>query len=514
MSNSLKHRALAAALLLFAPAHCLATTFISFDARTLAMGGVGVATGRPANAALFNPSLLAQTHTEHLDGTFAHLYLGARLIDRDDFLSRVDQFQDNYSEDKLDALLLSARAAFQDGQLDAHQLRTLASEGEGLVSAIEGLSNRPIRAAAAAGFSVGHTADGWGAGLFVRHYAILGGQFELADIDLLRMQQLVAITRASADVIEFGERSQALIAAIDYQRIETLIRQSIQDGRLNSELLSYQDIPGVAELINAFEATEPSLQVLLPFIDLDGLTQALRAQNQGVPLEQLGLGDIDLRDYLRYQAPETFESEVLVSGAEIQETALGGAWQLYPDQLTLGVNLKQLDITLIDFSAPVAQIEFEDYQLAKNQTNYIRPNLDIGMEWVLNDRWNLGAVVRNVVPFTLTSRLGTKRTFRPIARAGLGYRGDHFNVGIDVDLTTNEPLGFDPKKQYIGVGVEYYLWQQTAVRAGYRINRYDHSQLPSLGLGIGFDQGHLDFAVARSERFDEYGVSIQLGMHF
>lgn len=491
-----------------------ATTFISFDARTMAMGGVGVATGRPANAALFNPSLLAQANAKHLDGTFAHLFAGARLIDRDDFLDRVDQFQTDYPEAALDELLLSARSAMQDGQLNAPQLRQLAQSGDELLTAIEGLSDRPVRAAAAGGFSLGYADEGWGAGVFVRRYTILGGQFELAEIDAARMRQLIDVTRAAADVLAFSDNLEALVQAIDFERIETLVTQSVQAGTLSPELSNYRDIPGVANLIQAYETTEPSINTLLSYIDVEGLALALAAQNDGVPLSDLGLGDIDLRSFLRYQAPENFESIVAVSGAEIQETALGGAWQLVPDRLSLGVNLKQLDITLIDFSAPVTDIAFEDYRLAENRSQYRRANVDIGLDWRLTEHWNVGAVVRNAVPFSLTSTLGSVQDFNPIARAGLGYRGTHVNVGLDLDLTANEPLGFDPKKQYVGIGVEVFIWRETALRAGYRVNRVDHSRLPSLGLGIGFQSGHLDIAVARAERFDEYGVSLQLGMHF
>lgn len=491
-----------------------ATTFISFDARTMAMGGAGVATGRPANAALFNPSLLAQTSDNDLEGAFAHLFAGARLIDRDDFLDRVDQLQENNPEDALDDLLLSARSAFQSGQLNSGQLRQVAQSGDELLTAIEDLSNRPVRAAAAGGFSFGYADTGWGVGLFVRRYTILGGQFELAEIDVARMRQLIAVTRAAANVINSSDNDDGLNAALGVARIETLVSQSVQMGSLSPELLEYEDIPGVANLINAYETDDASLQVLIDFIDVEALELALAAQNQGLPLDQLGLGDVDLRDYLRYQAAETFESAVVVSGAEIQETALSGAWQLMPDRLSLGINFKVLDITLIDFSAPVTEVEFKDFKLAENRREFRKANIDLGVDWRLNERWNVGAVIRNAIPFALTSPLGAERNFNPIARVGLGYRRQQVNVGLDIDLTANEPLGFDPDKQYIGMGIEVFLWPQTALRAGYRVNRIDRTRLPSLGLGLGFDSGHLDIAIARSEQFDEYGLSVELGVHF
>ena len=242
LSTYLGRVAVCAGSLLFATVGC-ATSFVTFDARSMAMGGVGVATGRPANAALLNPGLLAQTGTPHVTGQFLHLFVGARLIDRDDFLSRVEDFQDDYSEETLDDLLLSARTAFTDGALSARQLRNLADEGQGLLTAIEGLSDRPVRAAGAGGFSLGHVSQRWGAGIFLRQYTILGGRFELADIDVQRMQQLIELTYASADVIEFSEKLEGLSAAIGYPQIQALTEQSLAEGQLVPALLDYEDIP-------------------------------------------------------------------------------------------------------------------------------------------------------------------------------------------------------------------------------------------------------------------------------
>ena len=104
--------------------------------------------------------------------------------------------------------------------------------------------------------------------------------------------------------------------------------------------------------------------------------------------------------------------------------------------------------------------------------------------------------------------------FDPIARIGMGYESKSMKVALDFDLTRNEPLGFDPDKRYLSAGIEWNVGKLNVLRAGYRFNTIDQSGLPSLGFALGFNQGHLDVAVTRSGKEDEYGLSLQAGFKF
>ena len=49
----------------FASPSTLAAPFNSLDARSMAMGDVGVASSKPGSAAIFNPALLSENNYEH-----------------------------------------------------------------------------------------------------------------------------------------------------------------------------------------------------------------------------------------------------------------------------------------------------------------------------------------------------------------------------------------------------------------------------------------------------------------
>lgn len=65
------------------------------DARAMAMGGTGVASGRPGSASFFNPALLSVQHKHNQDDFNITLpSLNARLADDEDVVSQVDDIQD------------------------------------------------------------------------------------------------------------------------------------------------------------------------------------------------------------------------------------------------------------------------------------------------------------------------------------------------------------------------------------------------------------------------------------
>ena len=492
-----------------------ATSFISFDPRSMAMGGSGVADGDPGNAALFNPALMIATNQTLENTNYFHLYAGARLIDRDDFIDRVKALESDNFEFNIDESLNRVKSQFANGVLSPADLRKLSAEASQLLSDVDSISNRPLRASASIGFAVGRTAEKFSTGLSVRKYLVMGSELNLSTIDVERMQQLIDTSEAMANLLESAQGVQALVDAIDLDTIDVLIEQSILEQAVAAELYDYADIPGVEALILAITNSQTNIEELIDLININSLEDALLAQNQGDNLETLGLGDVDIRNFLRYQIPEKFLSTIDYTGAEIDEISLSFAIkELFISKLNIGINLKKLSIDLIDFSQEFDNIEFGAYRLDINRKNYNRFNIDIGSVYQINDNYRVGLVIRNVIPYTLQTTSGKDINFDPIARIGMAYQSKSLNVALDYDLTTNEPLGFDPNKRYISSGAEFKLWKQNLIRAGYRYNTVDNTGLPSIGFGLGFQQGHVDIAVTRSGKYDEYGLSLQAGFQF
>lgn len=87
-------------------------------------------------------------------------------------------------------------------------------------------------------------------------------------------------------------------------------------------------------------------------------------------------------------------------------------------------------------------------------------------------------------------------------------------LAADLDLTRNDPLGFDPDKQYLRVGAEWYLWRSTAIRGGLRYNVAIGKYLSSIGLGLGTFSSHLDIAVTKPADNDQVDLALQAGFRF
>ncbi|QCF26840.1 conjugal transfer protein TraF [Hydrocarboniclastica marina] len=69
------------------------------DARALAMGGTGVASGRPSSASFYNPALLSIQHKHNQDDFNITLpSLNARVADDEDVIGQVDDLQDTIDQ--------------------------------------------------------------------------------------------------------------------------------------------------------------------------------------------------------------------------------------------------------------------------------------------------------------------------------------------------------------------------------------------------------------------------------
>ncbi|NHN36477.1 conjugal transfer protein TraF [Pseudomaricurvus alcaniphilus] len=492
-----------------------ALSFLSFDARSMAMGGAGVAEGNPGNAALFNPALLLPAEERLRKTRFFHSYGGARLIDRDDFIDRVRRIEDRDYEESIDATLARVRGQFKAATLSSAELRDLAGDVDQLLDDLESVTRRPLRGSASVGFSAGYVDQRFSYGLYARNYWVVGAEVNVPDLDAQRLRQLVALSDGAADVLEGLAEIETLVESLQLDVIEDLARQSVAEQRVVPELRDYADIAAIGAIIQLLTTAPMEAEQLLQRVSVDRLEQALVAQNAGMDLASLGLDDVDLRDYLRYQVPEDIDATLDYAGAEVTEVAFSIATnRLLFEQLTLGVSFKALDIDIIEFSQPLDDIHFGAYRHSANRQGHRRFNMDVGAVYALGEHYSAGVVVRNIIPFTLQSPRGTQVEFEPIVRVGLGYRSRHIKWALDYDVTTNEPLGFDPDKRYISAGVEWRLWKQNALRVGYRYNTVDHSKLPSIGLGLGFQQGHIDMAVTYSGSGEEYGLSLQAGLQF
>nr|WP_160153561.1 conjugal transfer protein TraF [Microbulbifer sp. ALW1] len=480
----------------------------------MALGGAGTASARPNEAGIFNPALLASAKFDRNPGYFLHANAGVRLLDRNNFIDRVEALSES-GELEFDSNLGSMHDLFADGNLQPDDIRKVTGQSRDLLNELESLSDAPLRTAASAGFSFGKQTDRWSFASGYRRYLVVGAQVKISPLDVQRLNQMFDTVDAVANVLEGSQSLDRLLRETDFDDVISLIERDVDAGEISDELRNYQDIPSVSAVIKAIEELRFDVESLDEYIDLEGLLNAAVAQNQGRSLEELGLDGIEIRDYLRYQIPEEFHSAVEFSGAEVEEFALSAATDLaFAPDWSLGVTLKQQWIEAIGFSQSIQNIDFDAFLDDSNRRSHSRANIDIGLDYDINPYWNMGIVVKNLIPFEVEAPYGKGIVIDTIARAAVAYQRKDITWTLDYDLTRNEPLGFDPDKQYIATGVDWRIFAGNHLRLGYRYNLVDETGTPSLGMAFGGETFFADFAVTASDRNDEYGLALQTGLHF
>ena len=454
-----------------------AVTFLSFDPRSMAMGGTGVATAKSYNATLFNPALLAATSQEH-QVYFVRPYIGARLIDRDDFLDSMDHYKDNDAEQAFELAFDRAKRRLENGTLSSQDLRKVADAASQWLDDVNQLSDKPLRASASYGISFGKTDRHIAWGAHHQAYTVLGAQIKVAARDNRLIQQGIDGLNLLANLEE-----AILEADIDADLLKQLIKDSIASDQTSDKLKAYLEQPEITELIETLGGTVSSL--------------------------------LEIASSFRNGLPDSFASTIQVEGANVKENSLGAAFTL-PNSpaIKLGGNIKAMNIATIDLEKPIEDFEYEDIDERENRREYNSLNFDLGAYYQLSQRIALGAVVKNLLPKDYKTARGNTVRYRPLARLGLAYQHRKLKVAADLDITQNDPLGFDPERRYLGLGAEWQFSRLTALRAGFRTDIHNEEELFSLGLGLGSTRYHADIAIARAGGNDAYGLALQAGLRF
>jgi len=459
-----------------------AISFLSFDARSLSMAGTGVVTARSHNASLFNPALLINHDPKRLSRLHAHTYVGARLLDRDNFLQTADEFSDRYEGVDLEDVIMSSITLDSPDFESGDELREATASIRNVQRDINLLSDKPLRVSASYGASFGYPAGRWAFGGYHRQFLVMGSMVRVSERDNANIDRVTNTVDRFADLLDEVMATEAMVE--------------------NPDALTLDQV--VAQVRRLWDAA----QALNEYVDFGALyDDALADQTSGKGVQ----------DYLREPLPTEFYSTIESQGAEVTEQALSVARSFLTDRsdrFHFGITLKQVHFTTIHFEQPVNEFELDVYSEEVHRREHTRFNMDAGLVHDLPGPFQWGLVVRNLVPHEFETALGDRITQRPVARVGLGFRTEPFRVSVDWDLTRNEPLGFDPDKQYLSVGTEWFLWRNTALRAGLRHNVVDDETLPSVGLGFGGRRAHLDIGAAKSTNGDEWGLALQAGLSF
>lgn len=486
-----------------------AVSFLSFDPSSMGTGGAGSVTGASGPQPFLSPATFRR-------GAYCcamSIYGGARLIDREHFLSTAKGVREWHEQLNLKQQLSAAEQALEPEQIQSDPIRNLGSMADQLGAALNSLPNKPLSIGASAGtYALGEN-DYLAVGVFHRRYLVMGAIIKNDPQDIESISTVQSTLYVVSDLIDDINEIRELAEALDQDAIAKLIRSSLDAAAVDPQLHNYQDIPGVASLIKAIDQLEHDVNRLEEHIDLRQLVFDLIQHHRDIATEGSFANGVDARSYLHQPLSDKISSTVLFSGADVEENGVNLSIAL-PDisGLTLGVNITEMTFSTIDFVQRLDQFDVDEYQEKAARKDYRFWNLDIGLRYQMTPFWSAGAVVKNVRSKEMLTARGDSIRLAPIARLGLAYQRPRLMLAVDADITKNEPLGFDPHKQYIAFGGQFNYWRRNTIRLGYRYNFVDGTGLPAAGLGFHAWRCKIDIAATYSFDQEEAGVSLQAGV--
>lgn len=129
-----------------------------------------------------------------------------------------------------------------------------------------------------------------------------------------------------------------------------------------------------------------------------------------------------------------------------------------------------------------------------------------------------GLAVRDLLSKNFVTVLGNTISVKPHATLGVSYVTKLTTTGLDLDVTANQPMigGLIKPSQFLRIGTEFDAWGWMQIRLGYRHDlKGNYVGLPSLGLGLSPFGGavHFDLSAAYASK-KEGAASAQLGFRF
>lgn len=159
----------------------VALPFAGVDARSLAMGGTGVAAGSVANASTFNPALLAASR-EGEDFNFS-VAVGVLVRDEGDLIDAIDSLQAiNANGNDLTQQFSNDLDAYSTtlAQPEADQLQI---SGDNLIAGLSNLNNKPLELGVNAGLNLTIPSETLGVSVFANVRGVVAGAINIAAAD-------------------------------------------------------------------------------------------------------------------------------------------------------------------------------------------------------------------------------------------------------------------------------------------------------------------------------------------
>lgn len=458
-SKSLKF--ITTAALLTSSSLTLAIPFSSFDTRSMAMGGAGVAVGAADAAPLFNPALLSVANDKD---KFAIILptIGIRVADPDKLLDSIDKFQAGKYVDNLQLSVNALNTAISTATTTPNSaniaaISTPANNTSTNLAAVNTqlatLSNKPIMVDGGVATVVGIPSKKLGVAFFANGTAATGGLFQ-------------------------------------YKDAATLQALSTQSSCLGAAAALPTTTPGeIAAATAAINACGTNVN-----FNSNTLTSGINFR--GVVLGEFGFSLS--REFHPYNQSIAFG----ITPKIVKAT-------LFDAQINVN-NTNQTSVTGADYIAEYNIANF-DLGAAKDYNNGWRSGFVL--KNVIPYKLDFKSIPVGAPSGTTPVANGNSLTLNPQARLGVSHTNNWSTVALDVDLTRNDPSGLESATRYIALGGELNALGWAQLRAGYRVDTENSARnITSIGLGLSPFGVHADLAVAGNA--NEIGASFQLGFRY
>lgn len=174
----------------------------------------------------------------------------------------------------------------------------------------------------------------------------------------------------------------------------------------------------------------------------------------------------------------------------------------------------------------IVKVAVSEYTVRVDNANNIRKDdlsiqskdgfsADVGVSYqVPKTQWNVGAVLRNIIPVSVESASGSKTAkLAPELAVGSAYRWHNVTFAADLDLLKYELIeNGDRAKQFLSAGAEVDLAGWLALRAGVQHNLAKSAIGTRLTAGFGLFSNALQFSAYKGS--NELGLQLAGSVQF
>lgn len=226
-------------------------------------------------------------------------------------------------------------------------------------------------------------------------------------------------------------------------------------------------------------------------------------------IDQLGGGD-------EFNPDDVTDSWVSASAIWSTDIGLSAAHVFQFNEasaLKVGTSLKYQQVSLYDYFVDNVD-DFDEDEIENCDSKASGANIDLGVSYTFQEWLSIGFVAENLISKDYTSKLGNVYELKPQYTLGVAAQYGIVTFMADVELVENSGFIEVAETQYANIGAKLNFWRQASLSVGYQIDMKGNDEnLFSVGIGISpGDVVSMDLVGMLGS--DTYGAGIRFGVKF